>query len=94
MPTASSGFVVNSARVADEVTDAHARIDKQIVVAPAHMPDVALPDRVEVGLPEERDGFVDPLDLEPSLGDWECHRGFLSANTEQPTPAHRGHSPL
>ena len=60
-------------RRAGEVADPHAGIDQQIAIAAAHVPDVALPDGVEVGLPEQRDGVVDPLRLEPALSDAHSH---------------------
>src|ERR1700730_8486766 len=51
----------------------HSRIDQQVAVASPDMPDIALHDADHVGLPEPCDAVGQPLVLEPTLGNPQCH---------------------
>ena len=58
-----------------EARHAEARIDQQVPVTPAHMPDVAADQRIDMRLPDQRDVVIDPLELEPFVGNLETHAG-------------------
>jgi hypothetical protein len=56
-----------------EVDNAHARVDHQIAIPPAHMPDIAPHEGDDMGFPQQRDVVADAADFEPALGDLQCH---------------------
>ena len=46
--------------------NSHARIDQHVMVAAAHIPDIAAQERDDMGLPEQGDGLVDAAHLKTS----------------------------
>jgi hypothetical protein len=51
--------------------DAQSRIDHEVAIASAHMPDVAAKERHDIRLEDERDVVIEPTKLKPSFGDLE-----------------------
>jgi hypothetical protein len=49
--------------------NAHAGVDHQVPVAPAHVPDVAAHERHHMRLPQQRDVVAHLAGLEPAVGD-------------------------
>ena len=62
----------------DEVAqraEAERRVDDEVAVAAAHVPDVAAQQRVDVRLGDERDAVADAFGHEPRIGDGQVeHR--------------------
>jgi hypothetical protein len=56
-----------------ETCNAQSRIDHEVAIAPAHMPDVAAQERHDMRLEDEGDVVIQPAKLKPSFGDFE-HR--------------------
>jgi hypothetical protein len=50
-------------------SDADARVDHQIAIPPAHVPDVAANQRMDVWLPQPRDVVLERPPLEPTIRD-------------------------
>jgi hypothetical protein len=69
-----SGEVEQVARGIDDARQAHAGVDEQVAVAPAHVPDVAAHQRHDVRLPEQGHGVVDRRPCEPAVGEREHRR--------------------
>jgi hypothetical protein len=70
--------------------DAEAGVHHHVPVAPAHMPDVAADEGVDVGFPDEGDVVVDPREVEPSLADPESHdASTVRPGTSRPASANR-----
>jgi hypothetical protein len=60
--------------------NAHPRIDHEVAIASAHMPDVTAKERHDVRFEDESDVFIDPTKLKP-FGDLE-HGPYASAAVE------------
>jgi hypothetical protein len=56
-----------------ETCNAETRIDHQVAIASAHMPDVAPQERHDMRFEDEGDVVIEPAKLKPSFGDFE-HR--------------------
>jgi hypothetical protein len=56
-----------------ETCNAQSRIDHQVAIAPAHMPDVAPQEWHDMRFEDEGDVVIHPAKLKPSFGDFE-HR--------------------
>ena len=67
----------------DEVRDRHEperRVDDQVAVTAAHVPDVAAQQRMDVRLGDQRDAVTDVAGDEPGVGDGQ--RGRLGTATK------------
>jgi hypothetical protein len=58
--------------------NAHSRIDHEVAIASAHMPNVTAKERHDIRFEDESDLFIDPTKLKPSFGDLE-HSLYASA---------------
>ena len=56
-----------------EFGNAHAGVDQEIRLGPPDVPDVATPQRVDMGLEDQRDVVIDPSALEPGVSNPEGH---------------------
>jgi hypothetical protein len=65
-----------------QTRNAEARIDHQVAIASAHMPDVATQERHDMRFEDEGDVVIQPAKLKPSFGDFE-HRLYASRVPER-----------
>ena len=56
-----------------QLRNAHAGVDQQVGFRAPDVPDVAAAQGIDMRLPDQGDVVVDPLALEPALGDFEGH---------------------
>ena len=64
--------------LAAQADHAHARIEQQITVATAHMPDVAALERLDLRLVVQGDAVREAPRFEPACGSGDAHRGSAS----------------
>jgi hypothetical protein len=65
-----------------ETCDPQARVNHQVAIASAHMPDVAAQEGHNVRFEDESDVVIDPMKLKPSFGDLE-HGHYALAVSER-----------
>ena len=58
-------------------TDAQSRIDQEVAIPSAHVPDVAAQKGIGVRLPYQGDAVADLFPREPRIGDGDLHQGPL-----------------
>ena len=70
--------------------DAGSGVDQKIAVAPAHEPDIAANEGMDMRLVEERHAVSHFLSLEPALGDFHVNGSGLRQRTPVGSPGTRG----
>src|SRR5512138_2721335 len=73
------GLVENVFCELAKTCNAQSRVDYQVAIASAHMPDVTAQERHHMRFEDESDVFIEPAKLKPSFGDLEhgFYPGYL-----------------